>query len=426
MGEIFRATDDVLGRAVAIKILAERHAKDEATRRRFTREALAAARLSGEPNTVTIYDVGEWNERPFIVMEYLGGGSLASRLREEGAQPAATALRWLEQAASALDAAHAQGIVHRDVKPANLLLDRDGNVHVADFGIASAAGLDSLTATGTVLGTAGYLAPEQAQGERASAESDEYALAVVAFELLTGHRPFENESLTAEAAAHVHAPIPSPCERKHDLPCELDPVFERAMSKRREERYPSGRDFVAALHEAFDRAAGATGELRPTAAAPPPGPVPIGARPVRRGGGRWLLVAALLALGAIVGAVVAIALTSGGGSGKKTSATTVAARSTTAVASTAAAGNPIALTDRSTQLERDGRYAEALPLAQQALEQLRGSGQIYEAYANFDVGHALANLGRCKEALKYLHASEKIQGHRAEIDADRARCRGKA
>src|ERR671936_2526277 len=109
MGEIFRATDSVLGRAVAVKILGERYAKNEAIRRRFTREALAAARLSGEPNTVTIYDVGEWNERPFIVMEYLGGGSLASRLREEGAQPAATALRWLEQAASALDAAHAQG-----------------------------------------------------------------------------------------------------------------------------------------------------------------------------------------------------------------------------------------------------------------------------------------------------------------------------
>src|SRR5712691_104234 len=108
MGEIFRATDDMLGRAVAIKILAGQYAQDEAIRRRFTREALAAARLSGEPNTVTIYDVGEWNERPFIVMEYLGGGSLDSKLREEGAQPPATALPLLEQAAAALDAAHAQ------------------------------------------------------------------------------------------------------------------------------------------------------------------------------------------------------------------------------------------------------------------------------------------------------------------------------
>src|SRR5690349_12416665 len=119
MGEIFRATDTMLGRAVAIKVLDERYARDESVRARFTREALAVARLSGNPHIVTIYDVGETGERPFIVMEYLGGGSLEQRLRDEGAQPPAQALDWLEQAASALDAAHREGIVHRDVKPAN-------------------------------------------------------------------------------------------------------------------------------------------------------------------------------------------------------------------------------------------------------------------------------------------------------------------
>ncbi|MDX6487008.1 MAG: eukaryotic-like serine/threonine-protein kinase, partial [Gaiellaceae bacterium] len=164
MGEIFRATDTSLGRAVAVKVLDERYARDHAIRERFTREALAVARLSGNPHIVTIYDVGEWRERPFIVMEYLAGGSLQERLVAEGAQPPAQALEWLEQAAGALDAAHREGVVHRDVKPANLLLDRHGRVHVADFGIASAAGMNSLTQTGTVLGTASYLSPEQAKG----------------------------------------------------------------------------------------------------------------------------------------------------------------------------------------------------------------------------------------------------------------------
>src|SRR5690242_10925164 len=175
MGEIFRATDTSLGRAVANKVLDDRYARDANVRARFTREALAAARLSGNPNIVTIFDVGEHAERPFIVMEYLGGGSLEERIRAGGAQEVGQALEWLEQAATALDAAHRHGVVHRDVKPANLMLDRNGTVHVADFGIASAAGTDSLTMTGTVLGTAGYLSPEQAQGERATPASDRYS-----------------------------------------------------------------------------------------------------------------------------------------------------------------------------------------------------------------------------------------------------------
>ena len=209
MGEIYRATDATLGRAVAIKVLAQLYAENDSIRERFTREALAAARLSGAPNTITVFDVGEWNGRPFIVMEYLSGGSLEARLQADGPQPTGRALDWLEQAARALDAAHAAGVVHRDVKPANLLLDREGNVHVADFGIASAAGMDSLTQTGTILGTAGYLSPEQAKGERATSASDQYALGVVGFELLTGQRPFQAETMTAEATAHVHQPVPS-------------------------------------------------------------------------------------------------------------------------------------------------------------------------------------------------------------------------
>ncbi|HEX2046007.1 MAG TPA: serine/threonine-protein kinase, partial [Gaiellaceae bacterium] len=166
MGEIYAARDRELNRQVAVKVLDERFAGDEDLRRRFQREALTAARLSTYPHVVTIFDVGEWRGRPFIVMEYLPGGTLADRAREEGSDRRRV-LGWLAQAAAALDAAHAEGIVHRDVKPANLLFDARGELQVADFGIARAIDdtTGGMTAAGTVLGTAGYLSPEQARGE---------------------------------------------------------------------------------------------------------------------------------------------------------------------------------------------------------------------------------------------------------------------
>src|SRR5947207_3680969 len=194
MGAVYCATDASLGRPVAIKVLDERLASDESLRKRFEREALTAARLSGEAGIVTIFDVGEWNGRPYIVMEYVRGRSLQDVLRDDGAQAPASMLRWLDQTARALDYAHERGVVHRDVKPSNLLLDRQGRVHVVDFGVATAVGLDSLTQTGTVIGTAGYLSPEQAQGHPATPASDRYALGIVAYELLAGVRPFERDS----------------------------------------------------------------------------------------------------------------------------------------------------------------------------------------------------------------------------------------
>src|SRR5919204_4943571 len=307
MGEIFAATDEVLGRRVAVKGLAERDARDEAIRQRFKREALAAARLSGESGAVTIYDVGDWHDRPYIVMEYVRGGSLEDRLRNRGAHPPAQALDWLEQAAHTLDAAHRHGVVHRDIKPANLLLDERGDVHIADFGIASAAGLDSLTLTGTVLGTAGYLSPEQARGDRATPASDRYALGVVAFELLTGRRPYAADRPTPKASAHLHAAVPSVCERDSSLPCELDPVFQRALAKDPGQRYESAGEFVAALRAAMADAAGSTRELPVAAPAPPVSP-PRRARSMRA----WVLLAVLLLAGVAAGALAAYGLTRGG------------------------------------------------------------------------------------------------------------------
>ena len=426
MGEIYRATDTTLGRAVAIKLLAQRYAEDHAIRARFTREALSAARLSGAPNVVTIFDVGEWNDRPFIVMEYLGGGSLDERLQREGAQPPGRALDWLGQTARALDAAHAEGVVHRDVKPANLLLDRNGNVHVADFGIASAAGMDSLTATGTVLGTAGYLAPEQVQGGRATAASDRYALGVVGWELLTGSRPFQSETLTAEAAAHVNQPVPSVCDRNPDLPCELDPVFERALAKDPADRFGSNAEFVAALRAALDEAAGSTRAFAP--AAPPPRRRP----PRRRGRSPWLVpLVALLALAAIVGGILGAVLGGHSGShpqartqthvrtvtrqGSTVQATTApAAPTTTAAAPTG--GDPHRLNDQGYVAMQRGDYAAAIPLLQQAVQGLRGTGPAdpYEAYANFNLGYSLLQLGRCSEAVPYLERAKELEPPRHE------------
>src|SRR4051795_2704457 len=319
MATVYACEDQVLGRLVAVKVLAPAYSSDKDALARFQREARAVARVSDHPNVVTIYDIGEHEDAAFIVMEYFPGGTLADRLRDGDPVPRPTALRWLEEAASALDVAHREGIVHRDVKPANLLLDAQGHVHVADFGIASAAGMHSLTMTGTVLGTAGYLSPEQARGDRAGPASDRYALAIVAWELLTGSRPFESESPTAEAAAHVNAPIPSVCERS-PLPCELDPVFSKALAKDPASRYGTAGEFVAELRAAFADAAGSTREQPVVVPAPPPTEA---TRPLHhersvgypraRPRGAWPLIAALLLVGAVGGAALAYFLTRGDG-----------------------------------------------------------------------------------------------------------------
>src|SRR6266550_6021895 len=442
MGDIYRATDAVLGRVVAIKILAERYAEDKSIRERFTREALSAARLSGEPNTVTIFDVGEHDNRPYIVMEYLGGGSLDDVLQSDGVQVPERVLTWLEETACALDAAHREGVVHRDVKPANLMLDGEGHVHVADFGIASSAGMESLTMTGTVLGTAGYFSPEQAQGDRANPASDRYALAIVAWELLTGARPFESESATAEAAAHINTPVPA-ISAAGDFPPELDRVFGQALAKDPAERYPTAGEFVAALRSAFSDAAGATGELAavaplPTAATNPTRGVegtrfathPPGARSSR---GAWPLLAALLLAGAVAGALLAYFLTRG--EGAKPASTTVVTHvrtvttqgrvttvpksvtvTTAPSAGVAPGAGGAALNTAGFRKMQAGDYAGALPLLERAAQKLQGSNSLDEAYADYNLAFTRFQLGNCDGVLELLDRSEAIQGPRTEID----------
>ena len=424
MGEIYRATDEALGRDVAVKILAERYAQDEPLRARFTREALAAARLSGEPHTVTIFDVGEHGERPFIVMEYLPGGSLEDRLKA-GPVAAGDALAWLDDAALALDAAHERGVVHRDVKPANLLLDASGRVRVADFGIASAAGMDAMTKPGTVLGTAGYLSPEQARGERAGPATDCYALAVVAYELLTGERPFRRDSATAEAAAHINDPVPSVCARRTELPCELDPVFERALAKDPARRYSTCGELVAELRHALDDAAGRT-----RVATPPPRTAVTA--PLRRARSRVSVLAAL-ALLALLGGGAALAMLALGGDGKRQAQTVV--RTVTAegkptvktvtepAPTTAPTTQPAppssqsgaALNDAGYTKMQAGDYQGALPLLEQAVQTLQGTGSVTEAYADYNLAYTRLKLGNCDGVSDLLARSEAVQGHRSEI-----------
>ena len=426
MGDIYVATDELLGREVAVKVLADRYAADEGIRQRFKREALAAARISSEPGAITIFDVGEWEHRPFFVMEYLSGGSLEQRLRREGAQPPARALAWLEQAATALDAAHAHGIVHRDVKPANLLLNDRGEVRVADFGIASAAGLDSMTLTGTVLGTAGYLSPEQALGERATPASDLYSLAVVAYELLSGERPFASDSPTAEAAAHVNAPVPSIAERRASLPPALDHVFRRALAKDPARRHGSAREHVAALREALERPAGTTAVL------------PAGSSR-RRAPAYALPLALILAVGAI-GALAAALVTRGSSTPTVVTRTVAGPGGTTTVRQTvtqqatapapppppppaAGGADGHTLNDQGYSLIQRGDYAAAVPLLQQAVQKLAGTGPAdpYEGYANYNLGYALYRTGRCSEAIPYLKRAEKIEPERSEPRSIRQR-----
>jgi len=252
MASVWEAHDELLDRSVAVKLLAPHLSEDERARIRFQREARTAAGLSSHPHVVTIYDVGEHDGRSFIVMELMRGGSVGDRLRRGDEIPRQSAIRWLREGASALDAAHERGIVHRDVKPANMLLDEKDRLALADFGIARIATEDQLTMTGQVLGTAAYISPEQAMGQPASDASDRYSFAVVAYELLTGARPFVAEHYAAQARAHVEDPPPPASQRRPALPPEVDRVLDRAMAKEPYARYLTATAFVGALEAALD------------------------------------------------------------------------------------------------------------------------------------------------------------------------------
>jgi eukaryotic-like serine/threonine-protein kinase len=230
MATVYLGRDTELERPVAIKLLAENLAGDDEFRRRFVREARLAARLS-DPNIVSVYDAGEDDGRPYIVMEHVDGEMLADVLARRGRLPPDEARELAAQTANGLAHAHEAGLIHRDIKPQNLILRRDGTVKIADFGIARAAESTSLTQTGTVLGTAAYLAPEQAMGEEVTAAADVYSLGTVLYELLTGRPPFEFESLADLADQQQRMEITPVRELAPDVPPELEDVVMRCLAR---------------------------------------------------------------------------------------------------------------------------------------------------------------------------------------------------
>lgn len=246
MASVFLAYDTVLDREVAVKVLAERFAADQAFVERFRREASAAAGLN-HPNIVAVYDRGEAEGTYYIVMEYLSGPDLKKVIRDQGPLDPAVAVDNALQILSALSAAHAAGIIHRDIKPQNVMVGEDGRLRVADFGIARADADQQMTEAGSVIGTAQYLSPEQAQGEETTAASDTYAVGIVLYEMLTGRVPFDGDRPVTVAMKQINEPPVPPRVFAQGIPPELDAVVMKALSKRTEDRFPTAEDFTAAL-----------------------------------------------------------------------------------------------------------------------------------------------------------------------------------
>ena len=296
MSTVYRARDNVLERQVAVKLLAEHLAEDDGFVTRFRREALAAAKLI-HPNVVQVYDSGQDADahRHFIVMEYVEGPTVTQLVRGGELQDTERAVDIGIQACEGLEYAHRHGVVHRDVKPGNLILNPEGVVKLADFGIAKAAEDSQITQIGSVVGTAAYLSPERVQGEEANASADVYSLGVVLYQLLGGRLPYESGSLS-ELALRQQEGAPPPLHTLNpDVPPELSRAVSRALAPRPDLRYATAAEFEEALREgargrdssatmvletaATRHAEAATNVMQP---APVPAPAPTPPRPSRR------------------------------------------------------------------------------------------------------------------------------------------------
>jgi hypothetical protein len=423
MGEVWKARDRVLDRIVAAKVLRSEYTGDPSFLARFRNEARHTAALT-HPNIASVYDYGETvddtgtQQLAFLVMEFVEGQPLVSILHDEGRLPVDWTLHVLSQSADGLSAAHRAGVVHRDIKPGNLMVRPDGVVKLTDFGIAQARDATPLTKTGMVVGTAQYLSPEQAQGMEVTAASDVYSLGVVAYECLSGARPFDGASQVAIALAHINRPPPP-------LPAEVPPavrlLVERALAKDPADRFTDGGSFAEAIRRvaaggplsaALPRGAPATTPTQvvsgfadsrtavfatpaagaAVAAGPatgPAGPMPplqVGAdddwiddgdEPPGndRGGRRWIWVAVALVALLLVGGVAWALLGSQGEEGGGTARTTApATTSTGAAAITLALSDYVGKDGAAVEAELDGRGLNA-SLAEASAEQIESAGQ---------------------------------------------------
>jgi serine/threonine-protein kinase len=318
MGTVFRAHDEVLARRVAVKVLHENLSRDDDFLERFRREALSAARLT-HPNIVAIYDTGSDRgdddvERHFIVMEFCGRGTVGQLLAEGPLDPdRVTVIGRI--VCEALAYAHQHGIVHRDVKPANILITDDGNLKVADFGIAKAAfaGGD-LTTTGAVLGTVTYISPEQAKGLEPDARSDLYSIGIVLYELLTGRPPFTGDTQIVTAMQHLREEPPPPRGLRGGIPRGLENVILTALAKDPDDRFPSAAAMSTAL---ADVDGGTTSVMAPVSERPAPDPRPPAAGLDLKWGWALLAIAAIAALVAFVFQTFILGDDSGSGNGDR-------------------------------------------------------------------------------------------------------------
>ncbi len=249
---MYLAHDDVLDRDVALKVMSGRYADDDEFVERFKREAQSAAALS-HPNIVSIYDRGESEDGTYyIAMEYLPGGTLKDRILQRGALPPETAVAVALQIAEALQVAHRSGVVHRDIKPHNVLVTASGDVKVGDFGIARAASSSTMTKTGSILGTAHYISPEQAMGEPVGPQSDLYSLGVVLYEMLTGALPYDAETSIGIAMKHVNGRLVPPVEVNPEVPKGINAITARLLAKEPEDRYADANELIRDLERVLD------------------------------------------------------------------------------------------------------------------------------------------------------------------------------
>ena len=433
MARVFLAEDQRLGRQVAVKRLHAHSPEDIA--RRFQREARLGAALN-HPNLVAVYDVETDGESVLIVMEYVEGTTLAAELKT-GALGVDRTVAMISDVAAALDAVHEKGIVHRDVKPANVLIRADGTAKLADLGIASAAEGTSITASGAVLGTAAYMAPEQVRGETVGPQADIYALAALAYEALSGERVHQGDTPVQIAHSITDNPARDVRDSWPGAPAAVASALMRGMALRPEDRPRHAGELAAELRAAADGVTDPpTQAMAPTAAtraepAPPPAPAPATTHRSRS-----FPLAAITALAAVVAAVaLAFVLLSGGddGGGGSTASETTASRpqatETSEAPATAPAPEPTTpapepettpetttpstggsgpaaasrLNDRGYALLKGGDAAAAVPVLQQAVDAFPDdSTELTHAFALFNLAQALRQTGRAEEAIPLL------------------------
>jgi serine/threonine-protein kinase len=428
MAEVYLATDRVLDRPVAVKVLGSWLASDASFVERFRREALAAARIS-HPSLVAVYDAGSEDDLHYIVMEHVPGETLAEALRREGRLPADRARTIAARVGEALAVAHAAGIVHRDVKPGNVMLTPDGRIKLMDLGIARGIEGESITRASSILGTAGYVSPEQARGERVDHRSDIYSLGCVLYEMLSGRQPFEADNPVAVAYKHVHEAPVAPTSIEPSIPPALEAVALHAMEKDPDARFPTVADMTAALEDATGPlpAMEATQPLPGRGAVPiaPTTPLPRRAeRPPRRR--RMAPILALIVGLALLGAL-AFALLGGdppadgrANSSPSRSVTSSATGSPSTSPSPTPSAVPVDSVDAAAEALRtvvaDGVAAGRIsPKAEEDI--LKGLDEALEKFAEGDTEKAHEELDHLEEKVDELLQKDEIhQSQEQRID----------